>query len=1010
MINTSNEEFIEASAQKLPDPSLETLQRLRNELCFSASFKLQPSQLFLKRAMSPDSPARNLLMVHGTGQGKTCTSIQIAEEYISKPEYQDKRVLILANPSIQQNFKDQIFDVSRVYVDENDSVVSKQCTGRKYLDILQRLSKEPLRFSNKVSRNRILFTASKLIDSFYEFQGYETFANIVESQENELKSEFESWVHATFDNRLIIVDEAHHLIEKTDIVNKPKQVALALERILKIANGITLVMLTATPMYDTVDEIVYYFNLFLWNDRKIGLGEKISVSSIFNISKQGVLIGFQEGKEQQFRTWCQQYISFVRGENPFTFPYRLNPPSELVAERDRETDINGETIKTPLQYLTLTKSYLSDYQANLVKNAKSKAIIDPVMICTYPENSSFRETFTDSADGFQYRGEQFLSPSRIETYSSKFKLIVNCIAESTGIVFVFSNLVESGAQLFAMCLEEHGYGNYTGENLLATTSEEIPRNSRGKYILLTSSKGMTDLDIKKLLVQVKMPENKDGQIIKVIVSSPKIAEGIDFRYIRQVHILDPWFNMSRIEQVIGRAMRTCSHVLLPFEHQNCTVYLHACRYRDTKQETLDEFVYRTFVERKGIAISKVKRVIMESAMDCDLQYDINNLPASWTRDLKIPQIRDQDKQHLELSISEMTAPTFLENDTPITCNLQPVEKDANHTRPLSSIVDVKYDIENTIRDMFNQKLIWSKDDFYNYQDLRVYSRDVVDYNVQQIIDSKMEIVASDGRKGYLESRRNMFVLTFQPKTTLLQRILPKSINRGLLLKPKEEKNLLEIPIGDIQKKLDSYKWSETVTTHFSRDVLNWYLIDSYLNTDERIQYVLNSEQLPMHLYANIAKGEAQTLYIFDNDTIYNREKQRITPVGSDKDLFVKWLDNRINHFVANKDKIFASSKAGRLIFNADQTSSDLIKRAERIKNIGGRACTSYEMGLLLTMIGWLGSEFPEITVKKVDRCIWLDLTIRKAVLAEHPGIFWVTPEEYLVFTNEKNKSRITAKI
>ena len=1006
MINTSNEEFIEASAQKLPDPSLETLQRLRNELCFSASFKLQPSQLFLKRAMSPDSPARNLLMVHGTGQGKTCTSIQIAEEYISKPEYQDKRVLILANPSIQQNFKDQIFDISRVYVDENDNVVSKQCTGRKYLDILQRLSKEPLRFSNKVSRNRILFTTSKLIDSVYEFQGYETFANIVESQQHE----FESWVHNTFDNRLIIVDEAHHLIEKTDIVNKPKQVALALERILKIANGITLVMLTATPMYDTVDEIVYYFNLFLWNDRKIGLREKISVNSIFNISKQGVLLGFREGKEQQFRTWCQQYISFVRGENPFTFPYRLNPPNELIAERDRETDINGETITTHLQYLTLTKSYLSEYQANIVKNAKSKAIIDPVMICTYPENSSFRETFTDSADGFQYRGEQFLSPSRIETYSSKFKLIVKCIAESSGIVFVFSNLVESGAQLFAMCLEEHGYGNYTGENLLATTSEEIPRNSRGKYILLTSSKGMTDLDIKKLLVQVKMPENKDGQIIKVIVSSPKIAEGIDFRYIRQVHILDPWFNMSRIEQVIGRAMRTCSHVLLPFEHQNCTVYLHVCRYRDTKQETLDEFIYRTFVERKGIAISKVKRVIMESAMDCDLQYDINNLPVSWTRDLKIPQIRDQDKQHLELSISEMAAPTFLENDTPITCNLQPVEKDANHTRPLSSIVDVKYDIENTIRDMFNQKLIWSKDDFYNYQDLRVYSRDVVDYNIQQIIDSKMEIVASDGRKGYLESRSDMFVLTFYPNTTLLQRILPKSINRGLLLKPKSETGLQQIPISDILTKLDTYKWSETITTHFTRDVLNWYLIDSYLNTDERIQYVLNSEQLPTYLYANIAKNETQTLYIFDNDTIYNREKQRITPVGSDKDLFVKWLDNRINHFVANKDKIFASSKAGRLIFNADQTSTDLIKRAERIKNIGGRACTSYEMGLLLTMIGWLGSEFPDTAIKKVDRCVWLDLTIRKAVLAEHPGIFWVTPEEYLVFTNEKNKSRITAKI
>jgi hypothetical protein len=47
-------------------------------------------------------------MVHGTGVGKTCTAIQIAEEYIIRPEFQDKRVFVLANPSIQENFKSQM--------------------------------------------------------------------------------------------------------------------------------------------------------------------------------------------------------------------------------------------------------------------------------------------------------------------------------------------------------------------------------------------------------------------------------------------------------------------------------------------------------------------------------------------------------------------------------------------------------------------------------------------------------------------------------------------------------------------------------------------------------------------------------------------------------------------------------------------------------------------------------------------------------------------------------------
>ena len=87
------------------------------------------------------------------------------------------------------------------------------------------------------------------------------------------------------------------------------------------------------------------------------------------------------------------------------------------------------------------------------------------------------------------------------------------------------------------------------------------------------------------------------------IARGKVSEGVDFRYVRQIHVLDPWFNMSRIEQVLGRGMRTCSHSLLPFKEQNCTVYLHTCRYSTSTQETVDEFMYRIFVEQKGHKIA-----------------------------------------------------------------------------------------------------------------------------------------------------------------------------------------------------------------------------------------------------------------------------------------------------------------------------------------------------------------------------------------------------------------------
>jgi superfamily II DNA or RNA helicase len=109
-VNISNSELKETKGLSLPSASLESLKYLREEQCSQSSskdFKLQNYQRFLRRVLSPDSPVRNLLVVHGTGTGKTCTAIQIAEEYIIRPEFQDKPVLVLAQPSVQENFKNQ---------------------------------------------------------------------------------------------------------------------------------------------------------------------------------------------------------------------------------------------------------------------------------------------------------------------------------------------------------------------------------------------------------------------------------------------------------------------------------------------------------------------------------------------------------------------------------------------------------------------------------------------------------------------------------------------------------------------------------------------------------------------------------------------------------------------------------------------------------------------------------------------------------------------------------------
>ena len=58
----------------------------------------------------------------------------------------------------------------------------------------------------------------------------------------------------------------------------------------------------------------------------------------------------------------------------------------------------------------------------------------------------------------------------------------------------------------------------------------------------------------------------DGKKVKVLLISKAAAEGIDFKNIRQIHILDPWYNMNRIEQIIGRGVRNFSHCGLPLKN------------------------------------------------------------------------------------------------------------------------------------------------------------------------------------------------------------------------------------------------------------------------------------------------------------------------------------------------------------------------------------------------------------------------------------------------------------
>jgi superfamily II DNA or RNA helicase len=974
MPNISNPELAETKVQTLPPADLETLKKMREEMCSSDTFgfKLDPEQRFLRRVMSPDSPTRSLFMVHGTGAGKTCTAIQIAEEYIIRPEFQDKKVLVLAGPAIQLGFKDQIFSLSRIK-DVGGELMSQQCTGRRYWDMVQRISEQtPKKLTDVSNQKKVQSLVSRIIDGFYEFLGYDTLANMVFS------SNSDKWIHDNFDNRLIIVDEAHNLRDIYEGADSEvsKRRSLAIERIIKVANGVTLVLLSATPMYDSYDEILYYFTLFLWNERRLDRNKKLTVSEIFK--EDG---SFKEGSEVKFRGWCQDYVSFIKGENPFKFPFRLPPPKKYIAKNDRTTDVNGSKIERQLRFLPLVASIVEPLQEAAIKTTKSTPFSDPNLICTHPDQGDFRTSFKTVRNKYAYVSEKFLAPSEVHKYSSKFALIMKILKESSGVAFVFSNLVENGAQLFSMCLEEHGYAPAIGSSLLAT-SGEIAIGSVGKYVLLTSD--VSDLDIKSVLNILKDKSNADGSKIRVIVASPKVSEGIDFRFVRQVHILDPWYNMSRIEQVIGRGIRKCSHALLPFEKQNCTVFLHVCRFSKSTRETIDEYKYRVFVEGKAIKIAKVRRVIMESAMDCELQSGINILPDDWKKQ-EVPQISAIGDEPMKLKLEEMFSPSFMDDMTAVVCKLTAPEKETGHVRPLSSIMDSRDEIFDKLSSLFAKKPIWKKDELFNDARLRSYGRDILTFIIEDAIKTGLVLRNKMGVRGHIESVGKYIAFSTGSNQTLIDRLLKdEMINSVDVIKFQEEEEPTT-EITDIESKIEDVP---EVIKSFSKEVLEWYVVDNILGPAQKARYILSlKEDKPFS--SPLRVGDI----LMGIGKAYDSSGKVLVPVGKDADKVSEWISELDNKVKESAD-VFASLKEGKLVFNLDKTAKTVVP-AKRSKTIGGMVCDFFNVEVLNMLIEWLSGEgFPAKVKSRKDKCIYLQCAIRQAVLDGKKGIYWLTPEEF----------------
>ena len=678
------------------DKRTKIAQSIIDELIFKKTY----SQNFTSNYISSHTPYNGILLWHGVGIGKTCTALSIAENFHDYIVSHKKKIIILTpSDTLRETWRNEIFNIEREINKYKQNITSNvQCTGDRYTKefhidwkTIAKVDKSKMDETyNKIRKN-----VAKVINKYYEILGYQMLVNKVENemiQKNILDEEYNvldeskqiDYIRKRFSNTVIIMDEAHFIrdsaVNKMDVdVNqkdtKTKLATPYIEMIARYAENTKIILSTATPMYNMANEIVWLLNILLMNDKRAPLKEK----EIFKETGRFV----NENSKKLLLEAAQGYISYVRSENPFDFPLKLEPTGDNIytpqpkiewkmgkdgVRKKKEIKISSDLIKDIKFY----KDPMSDYQyeeyLETVKGDKSEIksvgfgnnsrqasnIIFPkidrsnvigqkgfdncIEYDTQTKKYSYNEYFKKNKNFVE-----FLKDNNIGNYSSKFKNILDSIKSSVGIVFVYSQYIDSGINALSLVLEENGFKRYIESNKIEHILNTETTNKKDndyciihnkKYGELTNDEKKNfkqatyiylDATVKNLNELIRICNNEDnkyGHNIKVILGSRVTGQGLNLKNVREVHIMDPWFHFNSLEQSIGRAIRRNSHNALPEDERNATIYIHIATppndHEDSKEglESADEHDYR-IAYKKATYMAEVQRLLKENAIDCE---------------------------------------------------------------------------------------------------------------------------------------------------------------------------------------------------------------------------------------------------------------------------------------------------------------------------------------------------------------------------------------------------------
>lgn len=528
--------------------------------------QLTQHQTIMRRFLSQYTPYRGILLFHEMGTGKTCESVAIIEGIRTSRHCTFKQaVIVVPSDRLKENYLNELIHT---------------CTRNVYVN-------------------------EQATKSFYRLLTYTEFlkeANPIEA----------------FKNSIIVMDEAHHVLEEQKQQN--------FNVILKQLIDVKLILMTGTPMVDKATDIILLLNMIL----PVPLNEAM-------FFQQDT---FRRERALDFQQAISGHISYLRA-SASNVEKRFRGAMRRWAEED-------VTCPFPLYNVTMSPDQRRVFElASRQDPTKLQTEAQQAGLLVGP-NNKYGENLPLDLPYIQTLQDLAIYSA---AYHACLEMIKPDLPQNH---FVYCERVARGGvgDLGLLLKRLTGMTEYDGKTDPAQLLSQQPRS---RFAVIT---GKTRSEHVSNIMAVQSHEsNFDGRFLKVLIASEVLAEGFSLKNITHVHILTPKWNFSSLDQVIARAFRFGSHAGLERARQadgildpiQVQIFLYNILPKtDFFAQSFTDRQY-LYASQKDIQIKTVERLLKQASVDCLLTKRRNELS-----DPQLDGQRECDYQSCEFDCFETT--------------------------------------------------------------------------------------------------------------------------------------------------------------------------------------------------------------------------------------------------------------------------------------------------------------------------------------------------------------------